>query len=270
MSAERTPPMDERMTDLVRFFHAYVRAFRDGDAEETYHIDLKHKHSLRVLKEAAAITASLNMDDETRYTALTAALFHDMGRFPQYRKYKTFRDADSENHALLGVRAIGEAGVLSGADLERSKKVRTAVILHNRRFIPDDLQEDYARIVRIVRDADKLDILRIMIRRFHAEKNGSNTVTLHLKEDPLAFSDSVYRDVMEGRTADYHSMAWVNDFKLLVAGWVHDLNFSASAGAMLERGLLDEVFGTLPKSAQFVDLHGMLIEKLTRMREDAP
>jgi HD superfamily phosphodiesterase len=270
MSHGNDTSMDSRLTELIRFFHAYVRGFRMGNAEERYHIELKHKHSLRVLREAAAIVSSLDMDPAERYAALSAALFHDMGRFPQYRTYKTFRDADSQNHALLGVRAVNQAGVLNGADPEHRKKVRTAVALHNRRSIPHDLPEKYARIVRIVRDADKLDILGIMIKRFRAEKNGSSTVTLHVQEDPHKFTDAVYRDVMEGRTADYHSMVWVNDFKLLVAGWVHDLNFRASAAAMLERGLLGEVFGTLPETPQFIDLQGALTQKLESMRREAP
>ena len=36
------------------------------------------------------------------------ALFHDVGRFPQYARYKTFRDSISTNHAALGASVLFE------------------------------------------------------------------------------------------------------------------------------------------------------------------
>ena len=40
-------------------------------------------------------------------------LFHDVGRFRQYSIYKTFNDAQSEDHADLGLKVGGTAVITS-------------------------------------------------------------------------------------------------------------------------------------------------------------
>ena len=42
------------------------------------------------------------------------ALFHDIGRFEQYKQYRTFSDYRSEDHAALGVKVIKANRILNG------------------------------------------------------------------------------------------------------------------------------------------------------------
>jgi hypothetical protein len=45
-------------------------------------------------------------------TGPAVALLHDVGRFPQYRRWRTFRDSESDNHARLSLEVIRHEAVL--------------------------------------------------------------------------------------------------------------------------------------------------------------
>ena len=53
--------------------------------------------------------------------AKTAALFHDIGRFPQWKHYSTFVDSVSEDHALLGLEVLSRHKGFE-ADLPQNKE----------------------------------------------------------------------------------------------------------------------------------------------------
>ena len=65
-----------------------------------------------------------------------AALLHDIGRFEQYRRYRTFADSRSENHASLGVKIIKQENLLQGCTAVAADTIIRTVGCHNRLDIP--------------------------------------------------------------------------------------------------------------------------------------
>ena len=59
------------------------------------------------------------------------ALLHDIGRFMQYRKYRTFFDRISENHARLGIRELVRTLALSCLESQDRRILTRAVSFHN-------------------------------------------------------------------------------------------------------------------------------------------
>jgi putative nucleotidyltransferase with HDIG domain len=45
--------------------------------------------------------------------AETIALFHDIGRFEQFKTYGTFDDRASENHATIGLKVLKATDILN-------------------------------------------------------------------------------------------------------------------------------------------------------------
>ena len=162
-----------RLIDRVRAqaaFDEYSRAFDMGDPR----VVLKHEHTARVAALCAEIAAGLGMDAEDVDLAWLCGLLHDIGRFEQLRIWQTFGDGASCSHARMGVAVLdGEqefAGHgLSGADGRLGRfvdatvadVVRPAVALHSDLSLPDGLELRARRFCEIVRDADKVDILRV-------------------------------------------------------------------------------------------------------------
>lgn len=250
------------MNARIRWFEDYVRTFLTGDPEEDAMLRLKREHSLNVLAEARAITPSLGMPEALEEAAHTAALLHDAGRFPQYRQYRTFRDDVSANHASLGVRALRASDALDGLDRAIRAQVLGAVALHNRRALPQGISPELAQLARIVRDADKLDIVRIMLDHLRPGGKRSEVVVLHLEEDPERFSPAIVEQIMAGRIGDYAAMRTTNDFALLLLSWVHDLNFRAARRAFRERGHADELLGLLPRDARLTQVRDRIYKVL--------
>lgn len=221
-------------------------------------VDLKLDHSLRVFEEAVAVAASLVPDlapgSELERAVHLAALYHDMGRFPQYLRWGTFNDRKSEDHGRLGVRAIRKAGVLDGQP-ERVRKVAlSAVILHNRRSLPPHLPPDVDLAARVVRDADKLDIYPVMLAHLEPGGPDNGVVTLGLERDPEAYTPEILEQVQGRDLCEYALMRYQNDFKLLVLSWVYDLNFPATRRAVAERGYVERLAAALPDSPVFREL----------------
>jgi len=88
------------------WFNDYVSNFysKDQDQENDWAIQLKEEHSWKVREEIMLISQRLNLSENDILIAEVLGLFHDIGRFYQYQKYKTFRDDLSEDHAKIGAR----------------------------------------------------------------------------------------------------------------------------------------------------------------------
>ena len=160
----------DRLT-VISHLNKYVSFFNLADTR----IFLKYEHSLQVATLCEEIAKSHNMDKNDIDLAWLCGLLHDIGRFEQLRLWKTFSDSESCNHALLGLAVLeGEEGIagqsllsLDGrieyftVDAEWIAIIKSAVSLHSALSLPDDLDAQTRNFCEIVRDADKIDIIRV-------------------------------------------------------------------------------------------------------------
>ncbi len=250
----------QRVADRFQAFaEPYLNEPGDGFAYR-----LKIEHTGRVRAIAADIASASGVSERVHLAARIAAVLHDVGRFPQYKQYRTFRDAESANHAGLSVRHALREDMLDSVPRDIRRMVLGAVFLHNVLTLPSTLPADTLAVARILRDSDKLDIYRVMINHFSQESPEHPEVALHLKPHPTAYSQAVLDGLLRGETGDYRNIVWVNDFKLMVAGWLYDLNFRHSCQLLKERGYLDFIFNTLPKDPPLVTLRQRIMDDLAR------
>lgn len=246
----------------VETFTAFASSHLTGDPEHDYHIQLKIDHSLRVLDNARAIIDGENVTGHTATLALLAALYHDIGRFPQYSRYGTFKDIDSTNHGRLGVLTLRELALPEGLSKQDLRAVRAAVALHNVKEIRPTTPVQLAVMVNIVRDADKLDIYPIILDHL-GEDSDSKPVVIHsLEDDPDAYSDALFKAVLSQKTCDYSLMRYSNDFILLVTGWIFTLNFKTSIRLFAQSGLIEKAFSILPEDDKMQNLEEKVREFL--------
>lgn len=96
------------VTFFKKWFSDYCRSFYSSDIEDQKNISLKEEHTFHVCKNMIEITQGLSLKENQTMLAEAIALFHDIGRFPQYAKYRTFRDSISVNHGMLGTQTLIE------------------------------------------------------------------------------------------------------------------------------------------------------------------
>jgi hypothetical protein len=226
-------------------FLEYAGNFFSGDPEKDRYMQLKVDHTFRVCRHAGVLAdreAGLSGAGLGRALSL-AALYHDVGRFEQLKRWNTFSDALSCNHGLSGARIIKQQGFLNGEDREIRHRIIAAVALHNRCILPEAIQGELLLIVDAVRDADKLDILRIMAGQLGPGAGADDTMLLHLEDGRDGCSPVILAALREKRIARYMDMRTRNDFRVLLCTWLFDLRFSATVRAVRESGCFDGILG---------------------------
>jgi hypothetical protein len=225
-----------------RWFESYTQTFLDGDEEDRANIALKIEHTHNVCRLIVRIAGEETTDHTLKLLAETVALFHDVGRFPQYAQYRTFRDSISVNHGRLGAETLTREKVLKGLPEEEQGIILEAVRFHNA-FSIADLESPAALFcLRLVRDADKLDIWRIFLEFFENGKGGLTAAAgLGLPDTP-EYSEEIVAAICAKKTASLASMKSLNDFILLQLSWIYDLNFRPAVKILMEHLLrtLDE------------------------------
>ena len=224
-------------------YAAAKRALEQGDASP---MDLKLRHSLEVLENARHTVEGEGFDPQTTRACLLAALYHDVARFEQYLRYHTFRDRESCNHGQMGVRILKSERRLVGETPQMRKLVMAAVGMHNRFALPNGTPEDIALVTNVVRDADKLDILRVMDEHLSGPAPYNPTVVLQQPDDPTIASEAVLKAVREKRVAAYVDLRCVNDFRLLLGTWFFDLHFASSRRKFIADGHAQNLLHRMP------------------------
>lgn len=237
---------------LKGWFENYTNQFFADDPATHENMTLKTAHTRRVCDLIVDIGKSLNLNPEELAVAESAALLHDIGRFEQYRRYGTFSDFKSENHARLGVTIINASGVLDTLGEPTARIILKAVEWHNRFALPEEAEECSLFLSRLLRDADKLDIWHVVTNYYKKRGDSRNRVIeLGLPDEDL-ISDPVYTALMNCRLARIEDLRTLNDFKALQIGWVYDLNFRRSFQIARDNHYLDKIrqaISTAPERA---------------------
>lgn len=153
-------------------FTKYTDNYNSKDTK----IKLKIDHTFRVAKMCDEIAKSLNLPDEDVDLAWTIGMLHDIGRFEQVKRYNTFIDAKSIDHAQFGADLLFvEDLIYSFINKENPlydeifndvandflNILETAIRNHSAYKIDERLSDRYKMFCNIIRDADKIDILKV-------------------------------------------------------------------------------------------------------------
>jgi putative nucleotidyltransferase with HDIG domain len=238
-------------------FRDYSEKYDTSDVKITLKID----HTFRVACIADRIAGSLKAD---RDFAWFLGLLHDIARFEQHTRYGTFKDAKSVDHAEFGADLLFRGDRLIDAfpkytgipDWE--SVAETAIRLHNKLNLPDGLDKTTYLYSTILRDADKIDILRV---------NCETPRTEIYDLPPEAFTDSqiteaVYEDIMSGRNVDRRNSSTGIDYILGHIGFVYGLVFPESLRMVEEQGYLDELLSFRSRQPETARKMGLIRRKI--------
>jgi putative nucleotidyltransferase with HDIG domain len=228
---------------LRRWFTNYVRSFYSGDADVQAHMRLKEEHTARVCERMSELSASLELTLEQETLAQVVALFHDIGRFQQYTQYRTFNDFRSEDHACMGVRILQETGVLAELPETQQTLVYKAVRYHNGREIPPD-SEDAVFLARMIRDADKLDILEMLT----SDDELFRMLPMPEYGGMQEVSGPTLEYILQGNVARFEQIRTAADLLLFRMSWVFDMNFPWTFRKVREREYLEKMSSQLPQT----------------------
>jgi len=245
---------EEELKRIKKWFRGYVDSFNTETPLFRENIKLKDAHTLRVCDEILTIGRELGLSDDELRLAEIIALLHDVGRFEQFARYGTFNDTKSENHAELGIKIIDREAVLDQLEDNIKELIVKSIRYHNMVSLPDNEDETCLFYSKLLRDADKLDIWSIVTEYYHRKDGKKNSgLELELPDTP-GFSESVGDDLANKRSVNFKNIHNLNDFKLLQAGWIFDINYEPSREIVRERRYLEKIRAALPKSEEIDEI----------------
>lgn len=170
--------------NVINAFAEYVRNYDTSDEK----IKLKIDHTYRVAGLCQRIAESLGLSEPDVDIAWLLGMLHDIGRFEQIRRFGTFNDAQSVDHAEFGADLLFREGLIrkfaegyyEECELARSGNeeaeqiiknnehhnkdtglLEMAIRQHNKYRVKEDLTERQRMFCDILRDADKVDIFKV-------------------------------------------------------------------------------------------------------------
>lgn len=252
---------NSELAGIRDWYDSFVAPFR-SDSRQQFAIEMKLGHIGRVVQEMAAVADALELDPPLRNLALAAAWLHDIGRFPQAVNHNTISDLKSVDHATLGVKIIEEEGVLDGIDPEERSILITAVANHNRIAPEEGLDGNVRLITLLLRDADKLDIIRVILKTDEEGSESEKETALFEMPETEGCSDAVLEALDAARLVRIADLRNRNDYRLLVLAWVYDLSFAPTFLAVKQRGYIDRLVRRLPKTPRVAQVRERLVQYL--------
>jgi HD superfamily phosphodiesterase len=227
------------------WFKKYTDSFlTDVDSEIKENILLKRDHSYRVSKNAEIISKNSNFSAQEVKLATICGLFHDIGRFVQFTKYKTFKDENGIYHGALGVEVLINENILDSFSNEEKSIILNSVNDHGLKKIPDERQGKQLKFSKLIRDADKTDIFSIVAKYYKSKGPRNIALEYGLKDSPQ-ISEKVFEYFKKKITIDKNDLQTLNDFKLMQIAWIFDLNFNYTKQILKEKSYLDVVLASI-------------------------
>lgn len=231
---------------FIEIFDDYSDRFliESTSANTLENIQLKITHSKNVFNHCREIAKSEKLDCEKRFIAELCGLFHDIGRFEQFTLYNTFRDDNSVYHGELGVEVLKKEKILESLSPNIQEIVLTAVFNHGLIEIPNNTKDDKLYFSKLVRDADKADIFRIVAHYYNS--SGPRNIALEYGlEDIPEISPDVYNQFCNSQMISKDNLKTLNDFKTMQIAWIFDINFRYTAQYILRNKFIDSVMSSI-------------------------
>ncbi len=248
----------KKFNEFKACFDEYVRSFYSDDGFIQQNVLLKEDHSRRVCENATLIARSEGLDNNDYYLAKSIALFHDIGRFEQIYKYRTFKDSESEDHGILGLNVLKKEKVLSSLPETEQEIFKFAVLNHNKFKIKNVSDKKSLFHARLIRDADKLDIYRVLTD-YHETKEDSPNPALYMGlDDTPGYSPELVKEIFNNRVASKKYVRTCNDMDLARLTWLFDMHFTESFRILRKRNYINKLITTLPSNEEIKNIHDHL------------
>ncbi len=249
--------MEEWVKNLTVWFGTYCDSFDELTDKQKINFNIKKEHSLRVAGLSVQLAKKLDFDFEGQKLAYFIGLFHDIGRFRQLVEFNTFHDTKSVDHAAYSVQILKEEEILKmfGVESEKRNVVVSAIQNHNKLKLPEKLSEQELSFAKLIRDSDKMDILKVLTD-YYSNRNvvPNHTLTWELPRG-IAVSTAVLKEVLAGKLVSKMNVVSEIDVKIMQMSWVYDINFRPTFEYLLKHRFLEIIYESLPKNDLIIDVH---------------
>lgn len=226
--------------------------------EQSGRVTLKRIHILRVADRASELATNLNLTPEQIELAYVIGICHDIGRFEQVKRYNTFSDKKTGmDHAAWSVKVLFEDNLIrSFIDTDKyDELIKVAVLNHNKTMIDESLTGDELLFSKIIRDADKLDILYVIT------SNRIKDIFWYDDFGDKMIKKKLILDFYAKKYLDYGEVDTNMDQIVTFYSYIYDFNFKESLKIIKENNYYD----TFNKRVKLMNDSKLLHEQLDNL-----
>lgn len=209
---------------VLEEFNKYTANYDKTDKN----ISVKYNHSFAVMEIITELSFRLGLDSEKMELARVIGLLHDIGRFEQLKQFKSFND-NNMDHAEVGADYLFKEGnIRNYLDTDKYDSIiEKAIRYHNKLTIPSDLTSDEEFFCKLIRDADKIDILK------------QEAINYELNFDAKEITSEVLEDIKEGRLVNRNNVHSNSDDTIQSLSMIFDINFEETFDLLVETDNFD-------------------------------
>ena len=214
-------------------FIKYTEKFNTKDEN----IERKQQHSLRVMKIAEQIATNLKLNEEQIQLATLIGLLHDIGRFKQYTEIGLGDNLEGFDHGDYGAKVLFEEGLIRKF-IETNKYdeiIKKSIKNHNKFSIEAGLTQEELLFAKVIRDADKIDILYESIDIYY--KNNEEEV------NKSVLSEKIYNEFTKEATIKKEKnvrFKFIDDITCVIS-FIYDINYKTSFEIIKEKDYINKI-----------------------------
>jgi putative nucleotidyltransferase with HDIG domain len=221
------------------YFDDYTKTYDLNEPKLEY----KYYHSIRVMDNMELIAKNLSLPVKDVTLAKCIGILHDIGRFEQQIRYKSFSDFNLD-HGDYGASMLKDTNALKHYDIDEEdyEVVYKAIRNHNKFKIEDGLTSRELLFAKMIRDADKLDILFAL---------SSPKIKGILWEDDSIISPDVSEDFFNGEMIKITKENTINEKNVIVFGFIYDINYKFVIDIIKTNEYYDKIYARFKNKELF-------------------
>ena len=214
-------------------FIKYTENFNTKDKN----VKRKQQHSIRVMKIAEQIATNLKLSEEQIQLATLIGLLHDIGRFKQYTDIGLGNNLEGFDHGDYGTKLLFKGGLIRKF-IETNKYdeiIKKSIKNHNKFSIEAGLTQEELLFAKLIRDADKIDILYESIDIYY--KNNEEEV------NKSVLSEKIYNEFTKKATIKKEKnvrLKFIDDITCVIA-FIYDINYKTSFEIIKEKDYINKI-----------------------------
>ncbi len=223
------------MIDIKKAQEKFINFTKNYDLTERK-IKMKQTHSIRVMNVMKKLAEGIGLNQEDIELAKLIGLLHDIGRFDQYTKYKTYKDHLSIDHADLGAEILFSQNQIKEytEDEKDYEVIKKAIVNHNKYELnTNELTEREELFCKLIKDADKIDIMYEGIEIFWKNKEEE------LEKQEIC--DEVYKSFLNKKLIKNEMKKSELDKMVGMISFIYDFNFKQSYKYIQKKNFIEKM-----------------------------
>ena len=223
------------MIDIKKAQEKFINFTKNYDLTERK-IKMKQTHSIRVMNVMKKLAEGIGLNQEDIELAKLIGLLHDIGRFDQYTKYKTYKDHLSIDHADLGAEILFSQNQIKEytEDEKDYEVIKKAIVNHNKYELnTNELTEREELFCKLIKDADKIDIMYEGIEIFWKNKEEE------LEKQEIC--DEVYKSFLNKKLIKNEMKKSELDKMVGMISFIYDFNIKQSYKYIQEKNFIEKM-----------------------------